>query len=304
MKSIVSFATVERNLSKFYEKEYVLLTGNATAGIYLTLKALGLENKKVAMPNNVCINVPMAIKFSGNLPVYLDIAADSLGLSTASLQKNIREADALIAVHNYGSTCEIQEIKIICENNSIPLIEDFAVAQGATLGNKPVGSFGDISIVSFGAGKIIDSGHGGAILTNDKEIYSKIIKIEKQFVNCSKENLERINQFSKHYKHIYNKFYYGRDMTKPVLAFQEIIKNMKNVFLFKFDNDFRPAIFDGLKNLESNIRSRYEKAQKIKERLKNLSCHQLRVFEPSHGSVYWRFNIFNENNRDSLIKFL
>ena len=72
----------------------------------------------------------------------------------------------MIAVHGYGSTCDIQSIINICRDKHIPLIEDLAVAQGATVDLRPVGSFGDLSVVSFGSGKIIDVGHGGAVFTS------------------------------------------------------------------------------------------------------------------------------------------
>jgi Predicted pyridoxal phosphate-dependent enzyme apparently involved in regulation of cell wall biogenesis len=215
---------IEKKLSLLHEQEYILLTGNATAGIYLTLKAMGLENKKIAIPNNVCMNVPIAVKLSNNSLKYLDISKDTLGLSVESLKKNVKEIDVVIAVHSYGSTCEIENIKKFCKNDDILLIEDFAVAQGAKINNKPVGSFGDVSVVSFGAGKIIDCGHGGAILTNNKELFLEIVKVEEQLKIATKKDREKISQLGLLYKQLYNT-HYGTDIDNYIPVFQRKVED-------------------------------------------------------------------------------
>lgn len=293
---------IERKLSILHDKEYVLLTGNATAGIYLTLKALGLKNDIIGIPNNVCINVPIAVNLSANISKYLDISKCTLGLSVESLKDELNDIAAVIAIHSYGSTCAIEEIKQICNENNIPLIEDFAVAQGATVNNLPVGSFGDVSITSFGAGKIIDCRHGGAILTNDRELFIEIAKAEKEF-NIDTNNCHRVSQLSIYYKQLYNK-HYGKDINKDIHDFQRKVEDTKKAFLIRFDDRYRDIIFNKLNKLEDNIKKRSENAKKFHEAFSNWNLREIKVFNPPHGAVYWRFNIFIDKIRNNLLEYL
>jgi dTDP-4-amino-4,6-dideoxygalactose transaminase len=293
---------IEDNLSRLHGKEYVLLAGNATAGIYLTLKVLGLRDKKIAIPNNVCINVPIAVKLSGNTPKYLDISRDTMGLSVESLQEKLNEIDAVIAVHSYGSPCAIEEIKKICKNIKVPLIEDFAVAQGAKVRNLPVGSFGDVSITSFGAGKIIDSGHGGAILTNNRELFFEIVNATNK-LDIYNNNYDKIDQLNVFYKQLYNN-HYGKDINKYIVDFQRKVEDTQKAFLFNFDDNFREIINSKLIKLKDNIRIRSENASNFHAAFSSRNLKEITVFNPPQGGVYWRFNVFIDKHRNELLKYL
>ena len=161
-------------LRRLHEQDHVYLAGNATTALYLTLRALDLSGKHVGFAANVCTSVPMAVSFSGNEPVFLDIDAATMTLSVESLRRHIERLDALIAVYPYGTVFDIHAVRQLCAEHSVFLIEDCAVAQGATIGKAPAGSFGDACIVSFGTGKIVDAGHGGAVLTNDRALSDAI----------------------------------------------------------------------------------------------------------------------------------
>lgn len=294
---------IEKKLSTLHEQDNVLLTGNATVGIYLALRALGLRNKKIALPNNVCINVPIAVNLSGNTPVFLDVSKKTLGLSVDSLKERMSGIDAVIAVHSYGSPCEIEEIKKTCAKGIVPLIEDFAVAQGANVNNKPVGSFGDVSITSFGAGKILDSGHGGAILTNNKELFIEIAKEENQLTVHKEENSYEINQLALFYKLLYNN-HYGKDMDKHVSDFQRKVEGVQEAFLFKFDDGFRELISQNIDELKDNVKRRTENANKFRDKFSVHNLQEIRIFNAAPGAVYWRFNIFLDRDRNNLLKYL
>ena len=165
---------LEDKLSRLHNQSYSFLLGNATTALVIALKALGLKNKKIAIPNSICIHVPIAIYLSGNIPFYLDISKLTLGLDLNELRKVGLQIDAVVAVHAYGAVCDIVEISNFCKSENIPLVEDLAVAQGSSINDQPVGSFSDIAIVSFGNGKVIDVGHGGALLTSNHDLIENI----------------------------------------------------------------------------------------------------------------------------------
>jgi dTDP-4-amino-4,6-dideoxygalactose transaminase len=289
---------LEANIAKIHNRKYCVLTGNGTTAIYLALIVQDYKNKKVVIPNNVCMNVVLPIYFSGNIPVFVDIEKDTLGLDIKQIPK---EADALIAVHNYGNICEIKEIKNLCKKNNIFLIEDVAVADGLYFDNKPLGSFGDVSILSFGSGKNINIGHGGAILTDDELLFKEIKKRLPYLDEFSNEKEKIIEKISKYHTKLYN-YDFGKSLNKYYKEFKNLCLENKNNFLFKFNNLFYKKLEMMLGRLEKLILYRQRNANFLKNRFKNVE--KIILLEPKYNSSYWRFNIFVENYRDELFKYL
>ena len=107
-------------------------------------------------------------------PVFVDVDKESLCLSVESLKKKInKKTKALIAVDLMGNIPDWDEVIKICKKKKIKIIEDSAEALGAKYKSKYAGSFGDISVFSFNATKLIMSGQGGCLCTNDRNLYIK-----------------------------------------------------------------------------------------------------------------------------------
>ena len=294
-------AGLEKALCAIHEKSYCHLVGNATSGIYLALLALGLNGKVIAIPNSVCPHVPLAILLSGNIPLYLDISEEDLGLCILELKRNIHKVDAVIAVHAYGSICDVEAIASLCKLSNIPIIEDIAVAQGAKIDGRPVGSFSDIAVASFGAGKIIDCGHGGALLTNDLALLNQAIVYEASFDEFRPSAKEALNTFSSFHTNLYNKFY-GEKINSYCNLFKEKALALRSKILYKFDYSYLNLIEQRLKYLDSIILSRMCKAERFREIFISSEI-EIKAFTPKVGSVDWRFNFFIDN-RDALLKLL
>lgn len=290
---------LEKRLANLHNRKYCKLTGNGTTALYLALLSQAYTNKKVAIPNNVCMNVILPIYFSENIPVFIDIEKDTLGLNISKLQG--KEIDSLIAVHSYGNICNINTIEEYCKEKNIFLIEDVAVAQGLSFENKPIGSFGDVSILSFGSGKNIDIEHGGAILTNDEKIFQSIKEHLATLPDFSIEKEKALDSISKQHTKVYN-LDYGNSLNKHHQEFKSICLQNKDNFLFKFDSSFSDKLNHGLDNLENLISLRKRNAEYLNNRLKNIQG--ITILEPKNGSSYWRFNIFIENYRDELFSYL
>ena len=295
---------VEKKLSKLHNKEYVLLTGNGTAAIAIALRALGLKNAAVAIPNNVCLNVPSGVYFSGNKVKYLDVSLNNLGLSVSSLKESIDQIDAVIAVHTYGAVCDIKEIQSLCKKHQIPLIEDFAVAQGAVCGSSPVGSFGDISIVSFGAGKMIDIGHGGAILTNDKGLFDSMAVILGEFKSFDLSDKKKIMELNNHYKNIYNSSYLSGEKEYCSAFLNKMVLDAKDSYLTSFDARYRDQLLCCLNKIEDNVARRDHLANEFLRAFQKFGDQLIEIFNPPQGSVFWRFNLFLKENRNELFFYL
>ena len=294
---------IERKLSGLHGKSDVHLIGNATSGITMALNAAGIKNKKVAIPNNVCVNVPMAVIFSGNEPLYLDILEDDLGLNPKHLIEHINEISAVITVHAYGAICQIKAIKNICKSNNVFLIEDCCLAQGASVNSTPVGSFGDISLFSFGAGKIIDHGHGGAVLSDDFHLIKKIRELSDMLPNYDLLNREMLREFFAYHTQLYNK-YYGNDINQFFPRYREWVIKVRKSFFHKYDNNYTDSIEKSLSDLNNNIENRQIKVKNFHKLFSQLDTSKVKIFFHPKGSVYWRFSLFVKKNRNKLLHHL
>jgi dTDP-4-amino-4,6-dideoxygalactose transaminase len=284
-------------------REYAVMVGNATMGIALTLKAAGIIGKKVAIPNNVCINVPMAVMFSGNEPVYIDICKDDYGLDPERLVTVIEEVDAVIAVHSYGYPCKIQRIEQLCEQSGTFLIEDLAVAQGAEIDGKMAGGFGNVSIISFGAGKIIDVGHGGVILTDNYELLLDIKHLLEVVSTVMQKNKEVIEMFGSQHTKLYNK-YYNHSMDEVPELLGKAMKPLENQYQYQFDKRYSDHILSALVSLSDNLYRRVDKYEKFYDVFCQYNTDIVETIALPEGAAPWRFNILVKKGRDTILRQL
>jgi len=112
-------------------------------------------------------------------PVLVDSELETWNIDVSKIEEKItKNTKAIMVVHIYGHPCDMDPVMKIAKKYNLYIIEDAAEAHGAEYKNKKVGSFGDISCFSFYANKIITTGEGGMLLTNDEKIYerAKILK--------------------------------------------------------------------------------------------------------------------------------
>jgi dTDP-4-amino-4,6-dideoxygalactose transaminase len=293
---------LERLLCGIHQQSYCHLVGNATTGLCLAIATLGLRGRRVAIPNSVCPNVPLAVLLSGNIPLYLDVTERDLGIDIGELIEKGDRVDAVIAVHAYGSVCNIREIAAYCKSKGIPLIEDLAVAQGASLDGQPVGSFSDVAVVSFGAGKVVDAGHGGAILTNRLSILNEIRARDAALGDYDSAAGKAVGAFGQYHTDLYNR-HYGPNINTFSAEFKARALELRQHVLCRFDHAYRPEIERRLEHLDTTVRARQAKAEMLESLLAQHESASMEVFRPPAGSVYWRFNVLIEG-RDALLKSL
>jgi dTDP-4-amino-4,6-dideoxygalactose transaminase len=290
-----------RELCAAHQRSHCILVGSGTIGLTLALRSLGVEGKPVAIPNGVCLNVPLAVIFAGGVPRYCDIDPVTLGLSIDSLRRCNPAPVAVIAVHAYGSVCDIQDISEYCWSSGIFLIEDLAVAQGATDRGRPVGAFGDCSVLSFGDGKIVDAGGGGALLTDDISIADAVERLHTQLPRRMQDDARILKEFNRSHTRLYND-HYGRDLDLHVTGFLGQAVGLERAFLSVPPSDVE-RIAAGLGGLKKNIARRRQFAEKFHEKFWR-EFENIRSFHPPGGSVYWRFNIFLRDGRDQVLRAL
>ena len=160
-------------------EDNAIFTSSGTSALILTLKALSFpRNSEVIIPAYCCSNVPFSIHVCGLKPIFVDINTEDLLIKKENLDFALSKSTvAIIGIHPFGRTMDLEFISSFSRENNLVFIEDFCQSFGATHEDKLHGEFGDISITSFGRGKIIDIGLGGAIITKDKALKRKIEKL-------------------------------------------------------------------------------------------------------------------------------
>lgn len=165
----------EDAVADFVGTKYAVACSSGTAALHLALYGLGVkEGDEVIMPSYVCASPYFATLHAGAKPVIADIDIADLNICAKSVRDRVSsKTEAMIVPHMFGTPAEIDEFL----DFGIPIIEDCAQSLGAEYRGRSVGSFGELSILSFYATKMITSGEGGMVLTNSSELYSRIVEV-------------------------------------------------------------------------------------------------------------------------------
>lgn len=167
----------ERSLEQYTTAKHAVVVSNGTAALHCACLAAGIG------PGDEVITTPLTFAASANCalycgakPVFADIELDTYNISPASIEAHITDkTKAIVAVDFTGQAVKIKEIREICDKHGLIFIEDAAHAIGTKYEGKLVGSLADMTCFSFHPVKTITSGEGGAITTNDDELYRKLV---------------------------------------------------------------------------------------------------------------------------------
>lgn len=293
---------LEQRLCRLLGRKYCIYVAGATAGMVLALKAAGIRNQLVALPAGVCTNVPLAVLYSGNVPLYLDHEAVALGMSPDDLAIRGGAAKAVIAVHAYGNPCLIEPISAWCRQQGSFLLEDLAPALGASLNGRPVGSFGDAAVVSFGAGKIIDVGGGGAVLTDDPALAEAVARLNKALPMPGKQ-IEEAELLGSVHTRLYNA-HYGIDLNAHAQSYLNKALRLEVGFVHQPDPELARRACHALDDLSNNITLRRSKWGKLAQVLTQTQLPNVTIHPLQEGATPWRMNLMVSHGRDEVLKHL
>jgi len=174
---------LENMIANYTGAKYCIVVNNGTISLTLAAIACGLKyGDEVIVPNYTMIASPNSIKMFGAEPIFVDVEANTLCLDIELVKEAITaKTKAIILVNANGRypKSEINEYENFCSKNGLLLIEDSAQALGSSYkDNRHMGTVGAVGSFSFSAPKVISTGQGGAIITNNKEIAYKIRKLK------------------------------------------------------------------------------------------------------------------------------
>ncbi len=162
----------EEKFSRFCNASFGVATCNGTAAIHLALASIGIKSgDEVITPTFTTVASTNPILQCGGRPMFIDSDNSTWNIDPNKIEEKITKATkAIMVVHLYGHPCDMDPIMKIANDHNLLVIEDAAEAHGAEYKGKKVGTIGDIGCFSFFSNKIITTGEGGMIITNNKEL--------------------------------------------------------------------------------------------------------------------------------------
>ena len=167
---------VEEKLGKIFETKYPIFMTSGHAGLVSALVGMGIgPGDEVIVPAYTYIATAMAVVAAGAMPVIVEVN-ETLTIDPEDIKKNITpHTKAIIPVHIQGFPCDMKSIMEIAKEHNLFVLEDACQADGGSFGGKRLGTIGDAGALSFNYYKIISSGEGGALLTDNREIYERAL---------------------------------------------------------------------------------------------------------------------------------
>jgi dTDP-4-amino-4,6-dideoxygalactose transaminase len=171
----------EKSLAAYCGVKYAAVVSSGTAAIHLALIILGVKPGDEVIASTFTFSATInPVVYLGATPVLIDSERSTWNMDPELLENAIKKSlnkgklpKAIIPVHLYGMPANMNEIKRIADQYDIPVIEDAAEALGSRYMDKPLGSFGKMSVISFNGNKILTTSGGGALLSNDGELTNR-----------------------------------------------------------------------------------------------------------------------------------
>ncbi len=188
----------EEKFSEYVGAKYSSTTMNGTVALHLALLALNIgKGDEVILPSLTFISTANAIRYVGATPIFVDVNEKNWNISPDNIKEKINsKTKAIIAVHLYGHPAEMDELSSLAREFGLFLIEDAAEALGAEYKGKKVGSLGDVSIFSFYGNKIITTGEGGMISTNNSKINQQVNLLKNHGMSPTKRYWHEVVGFN------------------------------------------------------------------------------------------------------------
>ncbi|PIP67263.1 MAG: UDP-4-amino-4,6-dideoxy-N-acetyl-beta-L-altrosamine transaminase [Parcubacteria group bacterium CG22_combo_CG10-13_8_21_14_all_41_9] len=194
----------EKKLAHYCGARYAIAVSNGTVALHAAYLAAGLShNDEVITSPNTFVATSNMILACDAIPVFCDIRNDTYNINETKISNYItKKTKAIVPVHFAGQSCEMARIKSIAKKNKLIIIEDACHALGAEYRNSKIGSckYSDMAIFSFHAIKSITTAEGGAILTNNKKLYEKLLLIRSHGMHKDASGKNVMDVFGYNYR--------------------------------------------------------------------------------------------------------
>lgn len=178
----------EKEFATFLGVKHAVTATSGTAAIHLALATLNVgPGDEVIVPDFTMMGSVLPVLYCGATPVFVDAEAETFNIDPNLIEAKItKKTKAIMPVHLYGHSAEMDQILAIAKKHSLPVIEDAAEVHGATYKGRMCGSMGELGCFSFYANKIITTGEGGMLVTND-DLLAARARVLKDLAHSAKK---------------------------------------------------------------------------------------------------------------------
>lgn len=182
---------LEQKLCELTGAKYAVAVSNGTAALHIAAMAAGLKEGDEAIVSSVTFAASSnCVLYCGAKPVFADIDPETYNIDPDSIKRLITPATkVIVAVDFTGQAVKHEEIQAICKEKDLIFIEDAAHAIGTKYKGQPVGSIADMTCFSFHPVKTVTSGEGGAVTTNDEQLYRKLLRLRSHGITRNQDEM-------------------------------------------------------------------------------------------------------------------
>ena len=194
----------EEKLCEITGAKHAVLVSNGTAALHATMYAAGIkkDDEVITTPITFAASANCAL-YCGGKPVFADINPETYNIDPADIERKItKNTKAVVAVDFTGQAVEVEKIREICDKNNLFFIEDAAHSLGTCYNGKSVGSLADMTEFSFHPVKTCTAGEGGAITTNDDEIYKRLVLFRTHGITRVQDWMDKESEGGWYYQEI------------------------------------------------------------------------------------------------------
>ncbi len=300
-----------RLLRQLTGREHALLAGRGAAGIWASLRAFGFQDRLILIPAHTCYIVLWAVLKSGNRPLLYDADVGTRYIVSAADTFSLPQFDekpaVIIPCHLYGLPAPMTAITTWARQQGMMVIEDAALALGATIEGKPAGLWGDISIFSFGQGKILDHDLGGAFLTDDASLAREVEKV----LAAAPEWDDHLMQLTNQWNGLYWSLHQYENQTPALLdLYPHLFKIYGDLTAYRLPNDHWHGLTGILADLSDNLAHRARLAEGYDRLINEINAElpdmpPLKSLPRPSGSILWRYPLLVAPDiRDDLLAYL
>lgn len=254
--------TFEREFANYVQSKFAIAVNSGSAALEIMLRFFGVEGKEVIVPTNTFVATPNAVIFAGGKPIFSDIDQSTLGIDTIDITNRINtKTTGIIAVHVAGLISpQIKELRDLCREKNLFLIEDAAHAIGAKLNDQMAGNMCDGGAFSFYPTKVMTSGQGGMITTNNSNLANFALKIRDHGLDSNRLMNYMGNNWSmseitaiigKHQLRRIEQFVTARNNLAKY--YDEHLKKIQNLSTFNVPDNLRHSYYKYPIKLNDNI---------------------------------------------------
>ncbi len=197
-------AELEQKICQVTGAKYAVAVSNGTAALHIAALAAGLQEGDEAIVSAMTFAASSnCVLYCGAKPVFADINPETYNIDPEAIRKLITPATkAVVAVDFTGQAVELDEIRAICKDHNLVLIEDAAHAIGTKYKGEPVGSIADMTCFSFHPAKTLTAGEGGAVTTNDEALYRKLLLMRAHGITRDRNEMVRPTDAGWYYEQV------------------------------------------------------------------------------------------------------